>query len=385
MMDKEPMPQRKAVQIFNGPGAGNIGDELMMHGMWGQVPLDFAFHVFLHENASQQRQPYPERFHYQSISLPPAAFELDGMYDAPGLLAGTTCITDIEGWGWPLSFLAPRIQHFHDRGLAVDALGVGVDFLITPEGRRLFSDHFRTIRSWTVRNASARDALIDAGIEPARIGVGADWGWLYQPPQDYSAWAAEFLTALGIRLDEPLLIVNLFWQGQGLALPIWTDIAAVLDLLRESEGLQIAFFCNECRHPDFDRTAAETIQSLMRTSSTLIPNLYFAPGEAVALIRHATATLGQRYHFCVESVLAETVPVNLGRSPKITGLCEELGLTPVGSLQSIDREELRSAVVQAIANRVSRISELQSRRGELTTRALHNLDFFRLWYGYPDA
>jgi polysaccharide pyruvyl transferase WcaK-like protein len=379
------MRTRNVIQIFNGLGAGNIGDELMMHGMWRQLPADIQLRVFLHENSKLQRQPYPERFQYRIISLASSRLEFDTIDDASGLLAGTTCITDTEGWGWPLSYLAPRIQHFRDRGLPVDAVGVGVDILTTAEGRRLFTGHFRTIRSWTVRNASSRAALMDARIDAARIAVGADWAWLYEPPEDHAPWASEYLNSLGIRLQEPLLIVNLFWQGQGLSLPIWADIAAALDQLQSQAGLQVAFFCNECRHPDFDRTAAEAVQSFMLTPSTLIPNLYFAPGEAIAILRHATATCGQRYHYCVESVLAETVPVNLGRSPKIEGLCAELGLTTCGSLEVVDRDELYAAITGAIRERASRIASLQEKRRDLAARAMHNLDFFRLWYISPDA
>lgn len=355
----------------------------MLHGLDSQLPPDFSLHMFLHENHTLQRQPYPARFHAETLPLPPPVFELETAGAHPGLLAGATVITDSEGWGWPLSFLAPRIQYFSDHGLPVDAVGIGADFLVTPEGRRLFTEHFRSVRSWTVRDAAGREGLIDAGVEPQRVAVGADWAWLYQSPQEYGPWAAEYLTSLGISLGEPLLIVNVFWQGQGLSLPIWNDIAAALDALHRSDGLQIAFFCNEIRHPGFDRTAVETIQSLMSQPSTLIPNLYFAPGEAIAILRHATATLGQRYHYCVQSVLAETVPVNLGRSPKISGLCAELGLQPCGSLAVMDREEIATAVRDAIHSRATLIPALQEKRLTLATRALRNLDFFRTYYEYP--
>ena len=374
------MTSQRIIQVFNGPGAGNIGDELMMHGMWSQIPAGIDLHVFLHENARRQREPYPERFQYSLLSLPPATLELETVAQGPGLLAGTTCITDVEGWGWPLSFLAPRMQFFHDRGLPVDAVGVGVDFLITGEGRTLFQDHFLKIRSWTVRNEAGREALIEAGAEAARIRVGADWAWLYEPAADYGPWAAEYLRSLGVRLNEPLLILNLFWQGEGLALPIWVDIAAVMDELQRRAGLQIAFFCNECRHPDFDRTAAEAVMSSMRTPGVLIPNLYFSPGEAVAILRHATVTVGQRYHYCVESVLAETVPVNLGRAPKTAGLSQELGVATCGSLKAVDREELYAVVMATIGDREGKILSLQEKRRELAARARKNLDFFAGFY-----
>jgi polysaccharide pyruvyl transferase WcaK-like protein len=322
------MQFRSAFQILNGLGAGNIGDEYMMHAFWEQLPPGFHLHVALFGESHRQRQPYPERFRYYLHT--PNGIENEWVRDMPGLLAGTTSITDVEGWGWPLSFEAPRLQHFHDLGLPVDAVGVGVDSLVTPEGRSLFARHFLPVRSWTVRDDSGRNALLDLGVDPVRVAVGADFAWLYEPAHDYSTWARDYWQSLGVRTDEPLLVMNLFWQGQGEALPIWSDIASVLDELRLRDGLQIAFLCHECRHPNFDREAAETVQARMTQSSILVPNEYFAPGEVIALLRHATVTVGQRYHYCIASVAAETVTVSLGRAPKTASLNRELGLTACG-------------------------------------------------------
>lgn len=369
------------IQIFSGLGAGNIGDEMMMHGFWSRLPPDIHLHVMLHENSRAQRQPYPERFRYRLLGLRPGEFELAGLTGRPGLLAGTTPVTDAEGWEWPLAYLAPRLRHFHDQGLPVDAVGIGADRLVTPEGRRLFENHFRRIRSWSVRNEQGRDALLEAGVEPDRIVVGADWAWLYEPPGDAGRWAADMLAGLGIRVGEPLLVVNLFWQGGGTSFPIWDDVAQVLDRLHFEDGLQIVFFCNECRHPGFDRTAAESLQSRMAAPSALIPNLYYGPGEALALLRHATVTLGQRYHFFVESVAAQTAPVMLGRSPKIEGLCREFGMAPLGTLAAIDGDEVIAAVRAAIRDRAQVVALIEETRRRLARRALNNLDLFARWHG----
>lgn len=374
------MTKLASYAIFTGLGAGNIGDEMMFHGFARELPADICLRVFLHENSARQRQPYPPRFELSPISLPPATFEFDQAPPLPGLLVGTTLITDVEGAGWPLGFLAPRLAHFAGRGLPVDATGIGADFLVTAEGRQLFYDHFRSIRSWTVRNEVSRDALLDAGVDPSAVAVGADWAWLYTPPVDYNAWAESYLAGLGLRIGERLLIVNLFWQNQGESLPIWADLAAVLDRLHYFGGFQIAFFANECRHPGFDRTAAERVSALMSAPATLIPNLYFSPGEAIAILRHATVALGQRYHFAVEGVFAETIPVMLGRSPKIAGLAAELGLRTVGSLDRLDRDELEFAVASAVLDRPSTVARLRSIRQELAARALRNLDFVRRFY-----
>lgn len=373
------------IQIFSGLGAGNIGDEMMMHGFWRHLPPAIGLEVMLHENSRAQHQPYPERFRYRLMGLRPGEFELDGLKGRPGLLAGTTSVTDAEGWQWPLAFLAPRLEHFHAQGLPVDAVGIGADRLTTREGRTLFERHFRRVRSWSVRNEQGRDALLEAGVEPARVVVGADWAWLYEPPADDGRWAAELLAGLGIRVGEPLLVVNLFWQGHGTSFPIWVDVARVLDRLHAEDGLQIAFFCNECRHPGFDRTAAEWVRARMTAPAALIPNLYYGPGEALALLRHATVTLGQRYHFFVESVAAKTAPVMLGRSPKIEGLCREFGMAPLGTLTAIDPEEVIEAVRAAIRDRARLAASIEQTRQRLARRALNNLALFARWYGRAES
>jgi polysaccharide pyruvyl transferase WcaK-like protein len=372
--------RRSAVQIFNGLGAGNIGDELMMHGMWRHLPSDLHLLVFLHENCRLQRGGYPNQHQYETVGLAADQFELNNVENMPGLLAGTTSITDVEGWGWPLGFLAPRIQHFADRGLPVDAVGVGVDRLTTQEGRALFQRHFLAIRSWSVRDEAARRSLIELGVSPENIVVGADWAWLFEAGESLDGWAEQFLHSMGIQPFGPLLIVNPFWQGEGQGLPIWSSLASALDRLADEEGLQVAFFCNECRHPGFDRSAAERIQQLMRAPSIVVPNLYFSPGEAIALLRRATVTLGQRYHFLVESVLAGTVAVALGRAPKIDGLCQELSIPKVGSLNLLSATELTFEIVTAIRERDLRRARHASTIEQLRVRALRNLDLLRNWY-----
>jgi polysaccharide pyruvyl transferase WcaK-like protein len=373
------MQFRSAFQIWNGLGAGNIGDDLMASAFWRQVPEEFTLHVALCELNGRQRERYPERYRYYAQQASP--IEHGWVRDMPGLLVGGTCITDTEGWGWPLQFLSPRLRHFFDRGLPVDALAIGADHLTTPEGRDLFSKHFLPVRSWTVRNEVAREALLELNVHPERIRVGADWSWLYQPAGDFRCWAAELWTSLGIRLDEPLIVVNVFCQSQGqLPSQSWQAIARTLDDLHAKESFQAAFFCNECRHPGFDRSASEAVQSMMRAPSIVVPNEYYSPAEVIALLGHATLALCQRYHFCISSVLAGTVAVNLGRAPKISALREELSVPLCGSLAHTDSDELTHTILSTMKNRREIIQLQQAARQILARRAGRNLDFFKLFY-----
>src|SRR5947199_7965640 len=99
-----------AVQILNGLGAGNIGDELMNHAFWDALPAGLALKVEIFPNHAIQRQPYPPAHDLVEVGwdgLPGPAGE------APALLVGDTPVTEALGLEWPLGFLAPRLRFFH--------------------------------------------------------------------------------------------------------------------------------------------------------------------------------------------------------------------------------------------------------------------------------
>jgi polysaccharide pyruvyl transferase WcaK-like protein len=351
---------------------------MMMHAFWRALPSDILLEVGVFDLYEQQHESYPPRHNYHRVGHEP--IECRSFSGLPGLLCGATLITDLEGGAWPLGFLSPRVRHFLDQGLPVDALGIGADHLITAEGRRLFRENFLGIRSWTVRDNSARDSLLELGVEEACIAVGADWAWLYQSGQDDSDWSAALWSSLGVDAASPLLVVNVFHQHNTPEPPAWLHLAAAFDQLNARHGFEVAFFCNECRHPGFDRTAAERLRSLMRRPSVLVPNEYYSPAEAVALLRHASATLGQRYHFCIESVFAGVCPVNMRRGQKLEGLCRELGLAPCASIQQVDRDEVVGRVLEAAGQRPVFASAMAAPRRELEMRAWENFKFVRRSY-----
>jgi len=365
----------RAFQICVGLGAGNVGDELMAGAFWRHLPDGISLDVPLFPEAVRHRGGYPPRHRYRAVD--PHGNE-NADVTVPGLLVGATPVAEAEGLDWPLRFLAPRLRHFHDRGLPVDALGVGVEPLAAPEAKALFADAFLPIRSWTVRSAACRDALLALGVAPAAVKIGADWAWLHTPQNDRRDWAAAHLRRHGIDPARPLLVanvVNMVWRDRDAAR---RAIAAALDAAAARHGLQIAFLCNECRDGDFfDRAAARALAALMRAPAVVLPNLYHAPDEAVALLRHAAVTIGERYHFVVESVLAGTVPVSIPRGAKMRSLATELAIDAVGSVADVAEAELTAAIDRALAERPSRLRILAERQRELALRAAGNLDLLR--------
>jgi polysaccharide pyruvyl transferase WcaK-like protein len=363
----------RAFQIATGLGAGNIGDELMARALWQQLPGQVSLEVALFPESQRQHEPYPPPHQYLAV-------DWDGNENRearmPGLLAGATPVTEAEGLHWPLRFLAPRLQHFHKLGQPVDAVGVGVDWLQGAEALALFREHFSPIRSWTVRSFDCRQALLSMGVPESRIRVGADLAWLYRPRCGLDGWAKEFWTRLGIDAERPLLIanvVNMFWRN---ALQARRNIASGLDYASRRFDLQIAFFCNECRDGKFfDFEAAREIAGLMSSPATLVPNEYYSPDEAMAIIGCASVAVAQRYHFIVQAVLAGVPPVGILRGQKMKTLAAELAVPVGGSVEQVDRDRLDSAIVEAIENRSAVLSRTEEARRRLTQRAALNLSF----------
>jgi polysaccharide pyruvyl transferase WcaK-like protein len=345
----------------------------MARAFWQHLPKHVSLEVPLFAESQRQHEPYPPQHRYQAV-------DWDGNENRgaqiPGLLVGDTPVTEAEGLHWPLRFLAPRLQHFHKLGLPVDAVGVGVDRLQSADGLALFRENFSAIRSWTVRSFDCRDALVSMGVPKARIRVGADLAWLYRPVRDLHEWAKDFWRRLGIETERPLLVVNvvnMFWRD---ALEARRNIASALDHSSRRFDLQIAFFCNECRGGQFfDFEAAREVAGFTSMPAKLVPNEYYSPDEALALIRCASVVVAQRYHSIVEAVLAGVPPVGILRGQKMKTLAAELCIPVGGLVDQLDRVALDSAIGEAIENRNAVLSRVAEASRRLTNRAALNLSF----------
>ncbi len=266
--------------------------------------------------------------------------------------------------------------------MPVDALGVGVDAMAGRDARRIFEQAYLPIRSWTVRSEECRAALLDLGVPAEKILVGADWAWLYGQMEPLEEWADAVWSRLRVEPDAPLLVanpVNMMWRADR----NWkVVVASVCDELARQHGFQIAFFCNEVRDGDyFDFAAAKDVARLMRYSAVIVPNEYYTPDEAVALLQRATVTLSGRYHFSIESVFAGSVPVQLLRGQKMAVLSRELGLKPAGTFDSLSSADLYDGIMDAWKRRASMAQALAVKRHQLAERArANNLAFFHRHY-----
>jgi polysaccharide pyruvyl transferase WcaK-like protein len=369
------MVEDAVIQICNGLGAGNIGDELMARAFWDGLPDRLHLEVEVLPNVSLLREPYPAQHAYRQLDwdgAPPLEAPAQ-----PGLLVGDTPVSESLGVRWPLQFLAPRLAAFHRAGQPVDALGVGVESLHSDEARALFRRDYLPMRSWTVRTPACREALLELGVHEQDVAVGADWAWLYRPRRDLRDWAARAWSDLGIDPRRPLVVANVINE-------IWRDdeqpksaLAAALDAIASREHAQIAFFCQEMREGEFfDLAAARETAARMARPAVIVPNLYYSPDEVLGLLAHAEVTLGGRYHFVIASVLAGSVPVCVTRSEKTDGLLADLQIQTAGRIETVSAEALTTAIAAAIRDRTALRERLAVTRRGLESRARANLGFW---------
>ena len=386
----EPGHQRQGVRagraplcirhIHSGLGCGNIGDELMARSFWNRLPPDMRVEVEIGRWAVRQREPYPEQHRHvpvgRRVALRRWAGSLrPGPRPQAGLLVGTTPIQEAEGLA-SIRHVASRVRRAELDGLPVDAVGVGVEPLRSPDATALFRQGFGRVRSWTVRSEPCRQALLELGVPGDRVRIGADWAWLHRPRQDRTRFAHELWRSIGIDPGRPLLVanlVNLVWRDRH---DTKRAIAAAFDRVAAEHRLQVAFYCNDYRHgAEMDGAAAREVMGLMRQPSRLVPPAYYSADEALALLGAALVTVGQRYHFIVQTVLTGTaVPVAIPRLQKMAGLVADLGCPAAGSIERVDGDELAARITEAATERAAWLARLAAARARLAARAAANLD-----------
>lgn len=332
--------------LFTGLGAGNIGDEAMLHGFLSSFSLQPGSSIEVWDKSSSALKQFSAEYNFIDYKDEEACREACLAADAV-LLVGDTPLMEKWGIAWPLGVLSPKLEFCHQSGIRCEAIGVGADLLETSEALDLFRKGFLQIKSWTVRSWRSRKNLIALGVAPEKIKVGADLAWL-TPLTGTSMgksidkeWAKSFLNSLGVNIKSPLIginVVNELWKDNH---AIKEELAKTLDYLIESKGWQVAFFCNETREGEyFDREASLQVASLMKTKAILVPNNYFTPQEMISLLSCCLMTLSWRYHFTLFSYLAGTASISVLRGEKLQELVEDTGGECVGSPEDIKNNEL---------------------------------------------
>ncbi|MEI8131418.1 MAG: polysaccharide pyruvyl transferase family protein [Leptolinea sp.] len=364
-------------QMFTGLGAGNIGDELMMLGFLKLIqPREGSAMEVWNEN-SPAIPWFTEKYHYPSW-LDDSKCEQYVLSSRAVLLVGGTPVSHLVGLDWPLRALKKRLLFCHDNRIPVHAVGIGVDHLNDTDAIKIFHEAFLQIKSWSVRSANCRHALMELGISENRIVIAADLAWLYEPEKDCTSWAMSQWKLLGVDFNRPLIGVNVVSEVWGNNTALYKNIALALDRIAISHHAQIAFICNEVRDGEyFDHAAAVSVMDMMEAPTIFLPNRYYHPDEMIGLLSHVDVSLSQRYHFTIQSVIAGTVPVSFARGQKLAVLIEELGMNSVGDMEKVNPDTICREVTDALERRDYWRSHLLQMKKHLRLRAMNNGCFIK--------
>ncbi|MFG0252236.1 MAG: polysaccharide pyruvyl transferase family protein [Phycisphaerales bacterium JB038] len=356
--------------LFNGLGAGNIGDEAMFAGFNRLFRMAPGSTVEVYDERAPILRTLPDAFEYLTWTDPSRTDDAIRAAEVV-LLVGDTLVSELHGVAWPLLPIGERVGRAIELGKTVHGVAIGVDRLTTADSRAVFAEYHAHLATWTTRSEACRAALIDLGVAPDRITAAADLAWLcptgVECPDPRAA-------ALG---EEPIVAVNIVGEDWAADDARTLALARALDRAAEELKLRLAFVCNETRrHPVYDYDTACRLADHMRSQPILVDPSYVTPGQQISLLRRCRAVVSQRYHLGLMGVLAQR-PVGLfDRGQKLVQLAAEISAPSLGPHDVIDEERVLTALEELLSDGAEIVARQQAARERLTKRLCDNAGRF---------
>jgi polysaccharide pyruvyl transferase WcaK-like protein len=355
--------------LFNGLGAGNIGDEAMFAGFNRLFRMQPGSTVEVYDESAPILKTLPTEFKYLTWT---DGQRTDAAIRAAEvvLLVGDTLVSELHGIAWPLVPIGERVGRALELGQAVHGVAIGVDRLTTPAARAVFAKYHAHLTTWTTRSEACRAALLDLGVAADRVAAAADLAWLCPTALAHDPREA----TLG---DGPIVAVNIVGEDWAADDARTVALTRALDRAAAHFSIQLAFVCNETRrHPVYDYDTACRLAEHMRSQPILVDPLYVTPQEQVTLLRRCRAVVSQRYHLGLMGVLAAR-PVGLfERGQKLVQLAEEVGAPSLGPHDVIDEDRVLAALEELLTRGEEVVARQQAARERLTLRLSANAGRF---------
>lgn len=233
-------------------------------------------------------------------------------------------------------------------GTAVYFLAQGVGPVNNSLNQRLIASVLNRVDLITVRDNQSRALLKEWGVQQ-RIEVTADLVFTLRA----EGQGKRILEEEGLEFKEPLLAVSVRPWGDNSYL---AEVAEALDRLsREFAILLIPF------HEPDDMEVSQLLAQQMRAEVNLIEGSY-EPPEILALIDYSDLLLGVRLHSLIFAAAVTTPLVGISYDPKIDNFLGQLGLEPVGDVNSLAANRLYEVVVETWSGADGRLCREQVQR-----------------------
>jgi polysaccharide pyruvyl transferase CsaB len=233
----------------------------------------------------------------------------------------------------------------------------------------------RGVDAITVRDERSRRQLADLGLDVSGVRVTADPAFVVTPAPP--ARAQEILAAEGVPQDRPLLGVSLR-PTENQARVLSATSASLTELIDEW-AVRVLLFPFQ---PGQDRDlAAQAQAAVQRPAWThVLQGEYTAP-ELLALTGQLDLLVGVRLHSLIFAA-AQGVPfVGISYDPKVDGLLETFGQSPVGNVHTLTAADLTPRVREVWAQREAFRREIAPKVAAMRERAWENLAPLREWAG----
>ncbi len=280
---------------------------------------------------------------------------------------GGGLLQDVTSWRSPLYYLAVvQLAVLARRPVAF--VGQSIGPLKRHWVRSLVRRGLSTVGAIAVRDELSRETIERLGLSSG-VETTADLAFILPRPTEAEIAAARSKAGVA-KVSDPLAAVSLRRLPGGNEDGRVLQAAAIIGRACGEIGLRPLLIPLQSPR-DFDLAQAAAAE--MATSSAIVAPPLRAR-EILALMASCRLVIAMRLHALIFAALCTVPLVALSYDPKVDGLMEHLGLAPAMSMDRLDADQLRRAIVDVWGNRDELREALVARAANLRLRALRNVE-----------
>ncbi|TDX52459.1 polysaccharide pyruvyl transferase CsaB [Orenia marismortui] len=240
----------------------------------------------------------------------------------------------------------------------------GVGPIKNPFNRKMIKNILNKLELITVRDKDSKNLLKSIGVKK-KIYLTADP--VFTLNKTNRSRIKEILKKEGIGCRAGILGVSLRpWQDNHYL----KEIAKVLDQVKEVLGVKILFL--PLHYPQ-DLEVSKEVEALMKEEVEIIEGSY-TPKEILSLIGEVDMLLGVRLHSLIFASLNRVAIAGISYDPKIDSFLDQLDLSPIGTIEKLDSQQLLKQIVEIWEQKEDLIKRIDKKVKNLEGLAKQNIE-----------
>lgn len=357
-----------------GYGAGNIGDDGILHGILRIIEAvipNTKITVGTYKSKRLDCISHDIQYvDYQNLQQVTVAIKECDCF----VTGGATVITDDLSLDYPLKYNARLVSIAKFYGKRVAMLSIGANVLRQDAGAKIAKTITRLCDLITVRDEESHSVCLELGANPSRTTATADPAFLLRPKETTrSKELKERLRARGKVFG--INVVNEVWAD----LDVYKiAIAKACEYFFSRHGYTPVFFCNEVRPGNFfDFEANRQTAEFLNCEHELLEPIYYSPEEIIDILSTFEFVIGMRMHGLIFSAVAGIPFVAVSRVDKVDNFMRRFGLGISGTVSQCDSKQLIADAEDLLKNRRAFQREAAERVAKLREDCLKNVELLR--------